>query len=134
MKASKGAKRKIAAVEGEGGAEPNQKPFSDAQKTKLTKVTEKLVAMKEQIEDAINEAKDEKFREMITKHARICAEETALLVDGSIAQISEMLDGGVGNVAACLSLVKEVQEKVKKAHTNLEQQIKQAVAELADAA
>ena len=45
VKASKGAKRKIAAVEGEGGAEPNQKPFSDAQKTKLTKVTERLVAI-----------------------------------------------------------------------------------------
>ena len=71
---------------------------------------------------------------MITKHARSRAEEAAVLVVGSIAQISEMLDGGVGNVAACLASVEEVQEKVKKANTNLEQQIKQAVAELADAA
>ena len=70
---------------------------------------------------------------MITKHARSRAEEAAVLVVGSIAQISEMLDGGVGNVAA-LASVEEVQEKVKKANTNLEQQIKQAVAELADAA
>ena len=49
MKASKGARRKIAAADGEGGAERNWKPFSDAQKTKLTKVTEKLMAMKEKL-------------------------------------------------------------------------------------
>ena len=86
-------------------------------------MTEKLVVMKEQIEDAINEAKHDKFREMITKHTRIRAEEAAVLVVGSIAKLSEMLAGGVGNVAACLASEKEVQEKVTKAHTKLEQLI-----------
>ena len=135
MKACKGAERKIAAVEGGGGAEPNQKPSSDAQKTKLTKVTEKLMAMKGKVEDVLNEDKEEKFREMITKHARSRAGGATVLVVGSSAEMSGMLDGGVGNAAACLAAsVKEVQERMKKAHTNLDQQIKQAVAELADAA
>jgi hypothetical protein len=57
VKASKRVKRTIAAVENKGGEEPSQKPLSDAQKAKLTSVTEKLAEVKGKLEKMINEAK-----------------------------------------------------------------------------